>query len=294
MTPWNCKSATGMNDKLNSYIEKIKHLPATPTVLVRLISLFQQPDRDLDDIIKLMRQDPSLTAEVLRQSNSAYFGNEEPIVDIFDAVTRMGFYEVYRTATARLGSQALRLPPGVCGADVEKLWHHSATAGVTAGVIAKSIQDNEGLAFTAGLLHDIGKIVLAAAEGPAYKALTEDLGDNGTALDAAEKNRFGFGHAEVGGCLLVRWGLPEEICMAVSGHHQAGWVESFERVCAVVSLGNIMAHAAEATVPGGHYESPEAVAALRLLGLAEEDMTTMLQNAQEDIAHMTELLSDRR
>lgn len=283
-----------MNDKLNGYVDRVKHLPATPTVLVKLISLFQQPDRDLDEIIQLMRQDPSLTAEVLRQSNSAYFGNEEPIVDVFDAVTRMGVYEVYRTATARLGSQALRLPPGVCGTDVEKLWHHSATTGVTASMIAKQVQDNEGLAFTAGLLHDIGKIVLAAAEGPVYKALTEELGDSGTALDAAEKQQFGFGHAEVGACLLVRWGLPEEICAAVGAHHEAAWPEAFERSCAVVSLGNILAHAADASVPGSHYESPEAVAALRLLGLLEDDLNNMLQEAQEDIARMTEMLSNAR
>ena len=187
-------------------------------------------------------------------------------MDIFEAVTRMGFYEVYRTATARLGSQALRLPPGVCGADVEKLWRHSATAGVTSGIIAKTMQDNEGLAFTAGLLHDIGKIVLAAAEGSAYKKLTDEFGDSGSGLCEGEKKKTGFDHAEIGSCLLVRWGLPDEITVAVGAHHQAGWPEQFERTCAVVSLGNIMAHVAEAEVPGNHYEAPEAVAAFRLLG----------------------------
>jgi HD-like signal output (HDOD) protein len=92
-----------MNEKLDRYIEGVKDLPMAPTVLVRLIALFQQPDRDVDGIVELMRQDPSLTAEVLRHSNSAYFGQEEPIVDVFEAVTRVGFYEVYKTAVASLG-----------------------------------------------------------------------------------------------------------------------------------------------------------------------------------------------
>jgi putative nucleotidyltransferase with HDIG domain len=279
-----------MNDKLDSYIEKVKHLPAAPTVLVKLVSMFQKPDRDVDEIVELMRQDPSLTAEVLRQSNSAYYGWEEPIVDVFDAITRMGFYEVYQTATARLGSHALRLPPGVSGADVEKLWRHSATAGVTSGVIAQRVQENESLAFTAGLLHDIGKIVLNSAEGAKYGAVINEVGDGGPNLDTTEAMRFGFGHSEVGGRLLSRWGLPDDIWMPVNFHHQVNWPEPIQRICAVISLGNIMAHAAEANVPGNPYESHEAAKAMQLLDLREDDMVAMLDDAREDIEHMTDLL----
>src|SRR5271170_5267418 len=111
-----------MTDKLDSYIEKVKDLPTTPTVMVRLVALFQQQDREVDDIVNLMRQDPSLTAEVLRHSNSSYFGHEEPIVDVFEAITRMGFYEVYRTTVAKLGAHTLHRPQSAGGADVEKLW----------------------------------------------------------------------------------------------------------------------------------------------------------------------------
>ena len=86
-----------MSDRLDSYLKGIRQLPATPAVLVRMIALFQQPDREVGDIVELMRQDPSLTAEVLRHSNSAYFCLEEPIVDVFEAITRLGFHEVYQT-----------------------------------------------------------------------------------------------------------------------------------------------------------------------------------------------------
>jgi putative nucleotidyltransferase with HDIG domain len=279
-----------MDDKLDSYIEKVKNLPATPTVMVRLIALFQQPDHDVDDIVNLMRQDPSLTAEVLRHSNSAYFGQEEPVVDVFEAITRVGFYEVYKTAVAKLGSQALHVPKGASGAEVERLCRHSSITAVTAGIIAAKAGENEGLAFTAGLLHDVGKIVLASAEGARYAALTNEVGNGGSSLQGAESLLFGFGHAEVGARLLAKWGLPEEISVPVLHHHQKKWIQPLERICAVVSLGNIMAHAVDASIPGEQYDSPEARCAMGVLQLEQDDLAALLQAAQSDIQRMTAAL----
>jgi putative nucleotidyltransferase with HDIG domain len=279
-----------MNEKLDRYIEGVKDLPMAPTVLVRLIALFQQPDRDVDGIVELMRQDPSLTAEVLRHSNSAYFGQEEPIVDVFEAVTRVGFYEVYKTAVAKLGSQALQRRGDAGGPDVEKLWRHSATAAAAAGVIARKAQENEGLAFTAGLLHDLGKIVLSAAESGGYALLTKQFENGGLALQRAEAMLYGFGHAEVGGHLLSRWGLPDNITEPVRRHHQLEWAEPFERICAVVSLGNIVAHGEEDAIPAGQYESQEALGAMRVLRLEADDMASLLEDARNDIRRMAGLL----
>jgi len=280
-----------MNDNLDNYIGKVEHLPATPAVLVKMLALFRQPDRDVDEIVELMRQDPSLTAEVLRHSNSAYFGTETPIVDVFEAIMRMGFYEVYQIAVAKLGSQALSLPQGRCGIDVETLWRHSLTAAATTGVLAKKLGEHEGLAFTAGLLHDVGKIVLASAEGPAYTAMAAEHGMGGSSRQAAEVKLFGFGHSEVGARLLGRWKLPEEISLPVRHHHDVVWPAQFERFCAIVSLGNLMAHAAEDSIPGKQYESEEAVCAMRVLQLGQNDLELLLPDAQSDIKRMTGLLA---
>jgi putative nucleotidyltransferase with HDIG domain len=275
-----------MADKLDSYIENVKNLPATPTVMVRLVALFQQPDRDVDDIVNLMRQDPSLTAEVLRHSNSAYFGHDEPIVDVFEAITRVGFYEVYKTAVSKLGSQALQVPKGTSGADVEKLWRHSTATAVTSGVIARRVHEDEGLAFTAGLLHDVGKIVLALGEGAKYAVMMQEAGECGTALAGVEALVFGFGHPEVGGRLLAKWGLPEEISVPVLNHHKVCWVPPFERICAVISLGNIMAHDIDDGIPGKQNDSQEAIGAMRVLQLEEADLAALAEEAKADIARM--------
>ena len=280
-----------MKKDLERYIGELKALPTAPGVLVRLVSLFQKPDRDIDEVAGLIRQEPSLAAGVLRHANSASFGPEEPIGDVHDAIAWIGFGQVYQAVLTKLASQSLQLPKGTCGIDADQLWQHSAIAGVCAGAIAKRVQENESMAFTAGLLHDIGKVVLTMADGSAHGKLIKLAGSEGLLLDGAEATFFGFGHAEIGGGLLHLWGLPEEIWKPVKFHHQAYRSHSHERICAVVSLGNIMAHAAVQADSKDHYVSQEAVRAMDMLQLVENDLAMLLRNSQDDIRQMAESLS---
>ena len=255
-----------------------------------MISVFQQPDRDVDEVVELIIQDPALTAGVLRHANSAFSAREEPIADVFDAITWVGFSQVYQAVVARLASQAMQLPKDHRGMDGDQLWQHSVAAGVSAGAIARKVQENEALAFVAGLLHDIGKIVLSLAEGDAYPLLTKQAGCRGSAVQAAETRLFGFGHNEVGSRLLLRWGLPQNIFEPVRQHHQVEWSPPHERICAVVSLGNIMAHTVGDAIPEGHYDSAEAMGAMGVLNLTESDLTALLKHTEKDIARMTGVL----
>ena len=155
-----------MKDKLDLCIDQVHHLPPTPTLLLELLALFKQPDRDIDQVVKVISHDPSLTAEVLRRCNSAYFSGSQPAADMFEAVLRLGFYEMYRIVVVLFGSRAMSIPNGACGIQVEALWRHSVTTAVAAGVLAEHLQEPEGVAFTAGLLHDVGKVVLALPMEP--------------------------------------------------------------------------------------------------------------------------------
>jgi HD-like signal output (HDOD) protein len=146
------------------------------------------------------------------------------------------------------------------------------------------------LAFTAGLLHDVGKIVLASAEGDAYAALSQEHANQGSLLQEAETTKFGFGHGEVGARLLERWGVPEDISVPVHWHHHSHWVQPYERLCAIVSLANWLAHVADSPAPEIQCDSPEAVTAAVSLDLTEEDVTLLLQDSREDVARFTGLL----
>jgi HD-like signal output (HDOD) protein len=137
-------------DKLESYLDSVECLPPTPALMIRLIELFRQSDRDVDEIVGLMRQDLSVTAEVLRRCNSSFFGNEEPVMDVYEAVFRMGFYEVYRVTVALFGLQAMSMARVTKSIPAEALWRHSAITAIVSGALARELGESRGHCFYRG------------------------------------------------------------------------------------------------------------------------------------------------
>lgn len=273
-------------DKLDGYLNAIECLPPTPGLMIKLIGLFRQPDRDVDEIVELMRQDGSVTAELLRRCNGSFFGNEDPVTDIRESVFRLGFYEIYRITVALFGMQAMSMAKVSKSVEVEEIWQHSAITAIAGGAMARELGESEGSAFTAGLLHDVGKIVLASAEGSRYVELLRKHPRFDPALNEVEKVEFGFGHGEIGARLLSRWGVPNEVVVPVLCHHQPTWFGPFERLAAIVSLANMMAHCIEKGTPDKPCELPEAVPAMNLLGLKHENMPALELLARNEIKRL--------
>ncbi len=213
-----CESSLTTNISLDAYLDGIKNLPPTPTVLIKLIDLFRQPEADVDDIVQLLRRDPALAAEVLRRCNNSFLDNGPPIEDVNEAVYRLGFYEVYKTTVLLFGLRAIGAKNIAPGFPAEELRRHSSIAAIAAGTLAGEFGASEGVAFTAGLLHDIGKLAMGLAERDKYVQLIHQSKLTGIALSKLEEQTFGFNHSEVGAQLLRRWDVPEEIIIPVLGH----------------------------------------------------------------------------
>ena len=192
--------------------------------------------------MQLIRLEPSLTAQILRTCNSASFAGHEAVADIFDAVTRMGFYQVYCLVVTLLGARSKSMSEASKGVNVEELWRHSVTVAVSASVVAEASGQGRAEAFTAGLLHDIGKLVLASAEGEAYAGIIQRAKDEGVPLINLERSAFVIDHAELGGELMHRWNLPPEIVFAVRYHHELMSAAPHEQITAVVQVGDMIAH----------------------------------------------------
>jgi putative nucleotidyltransferase with HDIG domain len=227
---------------LDAYIESIEHLPPTPTLMVKLIELFRQPGADVDEIVTLLRQDPALSVEVLRRCNSAYFAQDNPVMDINEAVFRMGFHEVYQMTVALSGTRALTPGEKVPGFSAEALQRHSNITAIAAGALALDADESEGIAFTAGLLHDVGKLVLALGERERYVAVLEECRDSGASLSETEKMIFGFNHDEIGARLLQRWGVPVEVVMPALGHNDPQPKGEWHKFVALTNMGSRMAN----------------------------------------------------
>ncbi len=228
--------------ELDDYINKVKSLPPAPRILPELLSLLRKDDIDADRVVKLIAFDPGITAAVLRLCNSAYFAGASPASDLQEAVTRLGFRQVYQLVAAVSGSKMLGPSQKGYGIDAGELWEHSVVSAVAAQLIARNSGDDESLAFTATLLHDIGKIVLAEALEHIYTDLVESSQSQQTPLIETEKRLLGVQHAEIGGRLLARWNFPENIVNAVWFHHHPSGAQDHQRLASQVYLGNMVAY----------------------------------------------------
>ncbi|HLP76374.1 MAG TPA: HDOD domain-containing protein [Candidatus Paceibacterota bacterium] len=268
---------------MDKYIDSVKSLPPAPVLMVKLIECFRQPDHDMDEIVKMLAHDPPLTAELLRRCNQSLYGNDNPVTDVFDAVFRLGFYEVYTISMSIFGQQTMSMKQLETGINVAELWKHSAIAAVASGAIARKVSQSEGLAFTAGLLHDVGKIVFASAEGAEYAKIRQSVNGFGSELVAAETGRYGFNHSDVGRRLLMKWGMPMEIVSPVAGHHSTLWDAPHEKLSAVVALGDVLAHAVQGAPLESCCQLPEAVSATALLEMAPDGLPSLLEEIQGEL-----------
>ena len=241
------KAAISGRNKLDAYIDSIKTLPPTPSLILKLLVLLKESDPDIEEVIRLAMRDPAITLEILRICNGARFRGEQKVSDMFDAVIRLGLQEICRIIMVISATSTISLKNVDTVLEVEALCRHSKATAVAAGVVAKLTGQEENAAFIAGLLHDIGKIALASADGVRYRSRpwTGRHDVPSSSLSEWEMKNFGFNHGEVGGCLLERWGFPPEIALAVQYHHDIMGAGDSTRLASTVALADMLAHAAE-------------------------------------------------
>ena len=274
------------------YLDRITTLPPAPGVATELLGLFSDPNIDIDRVIDLIRRDASLTANVIKMSNSAHFRGAEASNDIFEAVTRLGFYEVYRVVAALLGARAMAMWKTKGGLNINDLWRHSVASAIAAGKLAKRTDESEAVAYTAGLLHDIGKLVFASVEGVRYANLVREASKSGTRLRAAELATFGVDHALVGQQLLSRWGLPDSLTEAVGLHDnplQAS--QPYGRLTAIVQIASDLA--AQTDLEGSRAQVMPSIhpAAMELLGITDDELPALLVEIQEGLQQVAGISS---
>jgi putative nucleotidyltransferase with HDIG domain len=252
-------------------LDRVDSLPPAPRVLPRLLSALGDTETDLSQIVDLVTIDTVLTANLLRTCNSAYFGTARPAEDVSEAVQRLGFRTVYRTVAMLSGASCFKSPePGRLDAD--RLWRHSVTVAFAAQFIAEDTGLDSGLLFTAGILHDFGKVVLAGVKAEAGTLpVPGTLEANGDTLDW-EIATYGFSHAEVGGRMLKRWHFSDQLAASVRCHHDPAAGGDAARFAACISLADTLAHRLDNAPVGQQVTSFEAHTALKILGLAEEQL----------------------
>jgi putative nucleotidyltransferase with HDIG domain len=251
-------------------INKVKNLPPISQAALKLVNLLEQSSISNDEIVQVIKCDNVLTAKLLRACNSPYFGLDEPVASVDQAVLMLGHQQILHIVLTLAFGSAMVVPLHGYAVEANELWRHSLMTATAAEIVAMEALDlhvETPVAFTVGLLHDIGKLALSQAITPEIQHEIRELVERqGCARIEAEKKILGADHGEVGACLLKSWNLPEDIVEAVANHHQPVF-EPRPRLSVITHVANCLAHLA-GSAPGWDgfavRVAPQAVAALDL------------------------------
>ena len=266
--------------KIEDYIASADFLPPSFQLLPRLLLLLEDVEANADALADLIRVDPGLTADVLRVCNSATYALTYRAENIQQAILRIGFREVQRILMSVIMSPALKNPQNTYSSPQTDLWNHSLAAAVAGQSIASTAGIDSDLAFTAALLHDIGKVVLShAVPNEASSAQAAALEKN-QPLYLAERAILKTDHAAVGARLLERWGFPRNISAAVRFHHEPDKAKEEPRLASCVCLANVLAYRIEDPPAFPEYVLYPNIHALQELGFTQPSLEVLVHEAR--------------
>lgn len=211
-------------------------LPARNQTAVQLQGIIQKPDYDLREILAIIESDQALTAEVLRVANSPFYGGLTEITTVHKAVVRLGGPEVVRLAIAAVEKESYRVKDQALADLMAPLWNHAMGVALGARWLARRLgfRDLENEAFIAGLLHDVGKLLLIK--------VCDDLKLQGRIThavpDAVIREILATAHCRHGEALLRHWGLPEVYRAVVRTHHDEP-ADEHDSLVLMVRLANL-------------------------------------------------------
>jgi putative nucleotidyltransferase with HDIG domain len=232
-----------MATKLDSLIQQISSLPTLPTVIVQVNEKVTNPKTSALDLARTILEDQALTARLLRLVNSPFYGFPRRIATVTEAVTILGFHPV-RNLLLTASVVDLMVSDEMPEFSPTHLWEHSIGVAVAAGLLARYTQhDDREEVFVAGLLHDVGKVVLFRFATKDFLNVLETARSEDITIRAAEQRLLGFTHDQVGRLLAERWKLPVRLSEAIGCHHRPELAQIAKREAAIIHAADILARA---------------------------------------------------
>lgn len=268
-------------------VKGVGNLVTLPDVFIRINRLVDDPDSSIDDIVKVVSQDPSFTVRLLRVANSPFYGFSSAIETVARAVTLIGTSQVRNIALSTSVASAFEGLPNEL-VSMDNFWHHSLYCALVSRILARRVgrMDPEAM-FTAGMLHDIGELVIFSRLPEKARQALEMVLDSGDEIPVyeAEREVIGLDHAQVGGELARQWNLPPLLQDCIEFHHNIAGARHCPRETAIVHIANVIALMAEVDTLALDDVEPIDTRAWELAGLdAGEGIEPVMREAQAEIA----------
>jgi len=269
---------------------RIEEFPEMPALCRNLLQSLEDPNVDFSQLEEQIQYDPGLTSNVLRLANSAYFGAAGSVNSLRVALMRLGTRRISEVVTAIMVSPMMLRTLSGYDLRTQDLLQHSVWVAVASEELArlKGYRDVKML-FTAGLLHDMGKIIL----DPFVREQQENLLHEGLSqsFDQREKEYLGMSHAQAGATLLGKWNIPQEITAAATWHHDPESAEEYPEQVNMVHLADILGYAEGigTGVDGMKYRASQM--AQKRLGLQKSDIEYVASLTLDKMNELQSLLT---
>jgi putative nucleotidyltransferase with HDIG domain len=276
-----------MKTDISELVEGVGDLVTLPAVFIRINQLLESDNSTTADIAQAVSQDPAFTVRLLRVANSPFYGFSSAVDTVSKAVAIIGTSQIRNLAlSTAVASSFSGLPNKLVS--MENFWRHSLYCGLAARKLAKLAGKCDAEAvFTAGLLHDIGELVIfnrLPEQAKAALMLVLDSADE-LSMNQAEQQTLGFDHAQVGGELARQWKLPAMLEECIAYHHDIHSAKRYPRETALVHIANILALMAEVRTMDTADVAPIDPQAWAITGLSEaEVISAVVGETQAEIA----------
>ena len=283
-----------INEKI---LAAIKNTPLIPVSTAQLVNICNDPEHCLKDIVQIVKHDAALTANILRVVNTAAFSRSKSIETIDRAVSLLGADIIVGMALSEAAGPIFEKELAGYGGLRNDLWRHDLRTAIASKKIAEKSAGkiNTDIAFTAGLLHDLGKAIMSDfLQGTIEKILASI--DNGEYADypTAEKEIIGIDHGHIGYLMVSRWNLPKPILAAVRYHHEPSAAELEMRpLVYAVHLGDLIAMMGGGGTGADNLHCSLDADYINYIKLSEEDFATLILDVEEEYNTLKSTLFDQ-
>jgi putative nucleotidyltransferase with HDIG domain len=278
---------------IDSLLGDISAVPSLPQLYTKLDETINHPRSSIADIAKVLSEDQGLAARILKLANSPLFGYFSRIDTITQAVTIIGIQQVRDLALAISVMGIFKdVPKDLISMD--RFWRHSIGCALAARTLASSLREaNLERFFVAGILHDIGRLVLFMRLPELCRETIEIASRDQRRMNEVERELIGFDHADLGGALLRLWKLPSRVVEPVEYHHRCMRAAQFPRESAFLHCADILTHALELGNSEDELVPPLTPGAWEQLTIAPAQLALIVSQIDQQFDEITRtILSD--
>jgi putative nucleotidyltransferase with HDIG domain len=279
--------------RLDQIIENLNQLPSLPDVVTRIINMVNDPYIDFKLVAEEISKDQSITTNLLKLCNSAYFSQGKEITSVDRAIVTLGLKEVKDIIIVAATKQIL--DKQILGYDLAKgeLWKHNLAVAMISKNIAidKKKRNLADTVFTGGIIHDVGKTVLALFVANTFQDILNYVEKNNASFEEAERQIMGYNHQELGKRILQKWKFPEILQDIVEFHHNPSMApETNREVVSIVHIANSICMMAGIGLGSDGLYHELSQYAIEKTGLSDNEIEKYYASVPEIIKQMEQIM----